>query len=152
MGAGKTTESKVLASNENAVLISEDEWLSTLYPDLINTFEGYLHYSSMLKPLAFGHVANILRTGSNVVMDFAANTAKQRKWFLEIADSADTKAHLIYLKASDEFCLSRIATRSIEQPERAAFDTESVFNEVNKFFQEPNESEGIDIQIRESDT
>ena len=152
MGAGKTTESRVMAIREKAVLISEDEWLSALYPKLISTFDEYLHYSSRLRPLIFEHVVNILRTGSNVVLDFPANTPKQRKWFLELANAAGTKAQLIYLRASDELCLGRIATRRIEQPERAAFDNESTFNEVNKFFQEPGEHEDFDIQIREYDT
>ncbi|MBT72485.1 MAG: cell division protein ZipA, partial [Gammaproteobacteria bacterium] len=41
--------------------------------------------------------------------------------------------------------------RRIEQPERAKFDTRIVFNEVNKFFQEPSESEGLNIQVIEKD-
>jgi len=32
MGAGKSTKSKEFASESNAVLLSEDEWLSILYP------------------------------------------------------------------------------------------------------------------------
>jgi len=148
MGAGKSTESKVIASNENAVLISEDEWLSILYPKLINSFDDYIHYSSLLKPLIFEHVINLLNSGTNVVLDFAANTPKQRKWFVDITNSAGASAQLIYLKVSNEHCLKRIAKRRIEQPDRAAFDTEAVFNEVNKFFQEPDEIEGTKIQIR----
>ena len=149
MGAGKTTHSRKLASNKNAVIISEDEWLARLYPDQIETFDDYLHYSSRLKPLLRGHVANTLRSGSPVVMDYPANTPKQRQWFVELANHANTVARLIYLKASDELCLQRLATRRIEQPERAAFDNETVFAAVTRRFQEPSEQEGIDIQVIE---
>jgi len=151
MGAGKTTESKVVASSENAVLISEDEWLSILYPNQINTFEEYLQYSSRLKPLIYTHVVSILKAGSNVVMDFPANTEKQREWYIKLSGFAGAQSKLIYLKASDELCLKQIASRRIEQPERAKFDTRIVFNEVNKFFQEPSESEGLNIQVIEKD-
>jgi predicted kinase len=51
MGAGKTTHSKSLAAEKNAVLISEDEWLSRLFPNQIENFEDYRHYAARLKPL-----------------------------------------------------------------------------------------------------
>jgi len=35
MGAGKSTKSKEFAFDNNAVLLSEDEWLSILYPQQI---------------------------------------------------------------------------------------------------------------------
>lgn len=38
MGAGKSTEAKKIALERNAVLISEDDWLATLYPDQIKSF------------------------------------------------------------------------------------------------------------------
>lgn len=151
MGAGKTTESKSVAISQNAVLVSEDEWLSVLYPNQIDTFEDYLQYSSRLKPLIYAHVANILKAGTNVVMDFPANTEKQRKWYIDLSRDVGAQNKLIYLKASDDLCLRQIANRRIEQPERAKFDTKPVFNEVTKFFQEPSESEGLNIQVIEKE-
>ena len=81
MGAGKSTKSKQLAIDKHAVLLSEDEWLSSLYPDQISSFEDYLKLSAQLKPLVKKHVQNILSVGTDVVMDFPANTQKLRKWF-----------------------------------------------------------------------
>jgi predicted kinase len=78
MGSGKSTKSKQISRDRNAVLISEDEWLSTLYPNKIASFDEYLHYSSLLKPLIQTHVVNILKTGTDVVMDFPANTVNQK--------------------------------------------------------------------------
>ena len=141
MGAGKSTKSKAVAANRNAVLISEDEWLSKLYPDQISSFDDYIKFSGQLRPLIKAHVQNILRTGSNVVMDFPANTKRQREWFNKISIEAESKAELIYLKASDLLCLNQIAQRVIEQPSRAAFDTEKMFNHVTKYFEEPEASE-----------
>ena len=147
MGAGKSTKSRQVSQDRNAVLISEDEWLTTLYPNQITSFDDYLYYSSKLKPLIKAHVINILRAGTDVVMDFPANTVSQRKWFKELIYEADAPNELIYLNISNEMCLKQIEKRRIECPERAAYDTESMFNEVTKYFQEPDDSEGFTIEV-----
>jgi len=141
MGAGKSTKSKSVAIERNAVLISEDEWLAKLYPDQITSFDDYIKFSGLLRPLIKMHVQNILRTGTSVVMDFPANTKRQRKWFNNLSIEAESKAELIYLKVNNALCLKQIAQRIIEQPSRAAFDTEEMFNHVTKYFEEPEESE-----------
>jgi len=141
MGSGKSTESKRLAVVRSAVLISEDEWLSTLYPDQIKCFEDYLKFSTQLRPLIKAHVQNILRAGANVVMDFPANTKKQRQWFNNLSIEAEAISELIYLKASNTLCLKQIKIRNGEQPLRAKFDTEEMFNHVTKYFEEPEASE-----------
>ena len=149
MGAGKSTKSKQVSQDRNAVLISEDEWLSALYPSQITSFADYLHYSSLLKPLIKAHVVNILKTGTDVVMDFPANTVNQRKWFKGLISEANAPNELIYLNVSDDICLKQIEKRRLELPERAIYDTESMFNEVTKYFQEPEQSEGFNIQVEE---
>ncbi len=145
MGAGKSTKSKQLAINHQAVLLSEDEWVSSLYPNQIASFEDYLTFSAQLKPLLKKHVQNILSVGTDVVMDFPANTQKQRKWFLDLASEINASHQLIYLNRSNEQCLRQIEQRRNEQPERAAFDTKAVFLHVTNFFEVPKASEGIHI-------
>lgn len=146
MGAGKTTKSKQLADDRNGVLISEDEWLESLYPKQIKTFEDYLRLSAQLKPLVASHVQNILRTGTNVVLDFPANTVSQRKWFKRLFSAINAAHELIYIDVSDEICLKQIAQRRIKQPERASFDTVEVFHHVTSFFEEPRADEGFIVK------
>lgn len=146
MGAGKSTLAIRKANELNAVFISEDDWLSTLYPDTINTFDDFIKHSNLLKPLIRNHAINILQTGTNVVMDFPANTKRQRAWFKQLVAETTAQVELFYLKASDVVCLQQIAQRQTEQPDRAAFDTEEVFHHVTKFFEEPDESEGLYIK------
>lgn len=147
MGAGKSTKSKLVAMQRNAVLLSEDEWLAALYPKQIHSFDDYLKFAGLIKPLIKTHVQNILQTGTNVVMDFPANTVSQRQWFLELCVEVECDCELIYLQISNEQCLVQIAKRRIEQPERALFDTEAVFNQVTQFFEVPSDSEGLHIVI-----
>ncbi|MFJ7407039.1 MULTISPECIES: AAA family ATPase [unclassified Lysinibacillus] len=145
MGAGKTTKSKQVALEKQAVLLSEDEWLASLYPNQITTFEDYLKFAAQLKPMMKKHVQNILSVGTDVVMDFPGNTQQQRKWFLDIASEVNANHQLIFLNLNNEQCLRQIAQRCIEQPERATFDTEETFIHVTNFFEEPAVSEGLNI-------
>ena len=92
-------------------------------------------------------MTNILKTGTDVVLDFAANTERQRNWFRYLCNAAQAKEQLIYINASDETCLAQLAKRRVEQPERARFDNASVFEEVSSYFQEPDDHEGFDIEI-----
>lgn len=107
MGSGKSTKTKQISQDRNAVLISEDEWLLTLYPNLIISFDDYLHYSSIIKPLIKTHVVNILKSGIDVEMDFPTNTVNQRKWFKELIADVNAPNELIYLNVSNNCCRDR---------------------------------------------
>jgi len=150
MGAGKSTKSKEFTSKNNAVLLSEDEWLSILYPQQILSFDDYIKYSALLRPLIKSHVQKILLTGTNVVLDFPANTTKQRAWFKNIVQEIGAQHQLVYLKLSDEQCIKQIAKRRFEQPDRSAFDTEEMFHHVTKYFEIPAESEQLMIRVIEN--
>ncbi len=147
MGAGKSTKAKELALEKNTILISEDEWLATLYPTEISSFDDYIKYSSILRPLIKTHVQKILLTGTNVVLDFPGNTAKQRMWFKKLSEEIEAVHNLIFIDVSDEKCLEQISKRRIEQPERAAFDSEEMFHHVTKYFEVPSEIEELEILI-----
>lgn len=151
MGAGKSTLSCEIALSENAVLISEDEWLKTIYPNEIRNFEDYIKYSSRLKLIIKPHVQNILNSGVHVVMDFPGNTEKQRMWFKEIYTEHGCSHKLIYIKASDSLCIKQIKKRAKSHPERAQFDTEDVFHKVTSYFQPPSEHEGFNIDVVSSE-
>lgn len=105
MGAGKSTKSKQLAIDKQAVLLSEDEWLSSLYPNQITSFDDYLKFSVQLYPLVKKLVQNLLSVGIDVVMDFPGNTLKQRKWLLDIASEVNASHQLIFLNLNNEQCL-----------------------------------------------
>ena len=147
MGAGKSTKAIEMAREIGAILLSEDDWLSKIYPEEINNFNDYLKYSSRLKPLIKTHVQNILKSGVSVVMDFPGNTRTQREWFKEIFSEFNLPHRLVYLKADDLLCLKRIAHRRESNPERAQFDTEEVFRQVTSYFQPPCTMEGFKIEV-----
>ncbi|MCB1176376.1 MAG: ATP-binding protein [Leptospiraceae bacterium] len=147
MGAGKSTYAKNLSEELNAIFLSEDEWLSALFPEEIKNFDDYIKYSSRLKPLLKVHVTKILNSGISVVMDFPGNTKKQRDWFKQIFLKDKIPHKIIYLKADDELCLKRIEQRREISPERSKFDTKEVFLHVTSYFQPPEKNEELNIEI-----
>jgi len=147
MGAGKSTKASKVAKDRNAVLLSEDEWLESLYPNKVRSLDDYIRYSNQIKPPVKKLVQSILATGTDVVMDFPANTVKQREWFQTIYLEVNTSHNLIYFDTPNEICLKQIAKRRLEQPERRATDTIEMFEAVTKLFTEPKLEEGFNITI-----
>jgi len=154
MAAGKSTFAHVRAKETHALVISEDDWLAAHYPDQINNLQDYLTFSRLIKPFLKSHVQAILAVGTNVILDFPANTRKQRQWLLGIATEIEAEHALFYLNVSNELCLQQLSQRRTEQPERVQFDKPEVFHELNKYFEAPSDSEGLTVieRKREQDS
>lgn len=152
MGAGKTTKSFEVSHDRNAVRLSEDEWLASAYPGCIKTLEDYMQYSGRLKPQMKRLVQSILAAGTDVVMDFPANTVSQREWFRSIFSEIQASHELIYIDQPNDICLVQIEKRRIEQPERATTDTQEMFELVSKYFVAPTSDEGFNTTVISSNT
>ncbi|MBU2097982.1 MAG: ATP-binding protein, partial [Gammaproteobacteria bacterium] len=98
-----------------------------------------------LKPPMKALVQSILLSGTDVVMDFPANTLSQRAWFKSIFSEIQAPHELIYIDQTNAVCLQRIEKRRVEQPERATTDTSEMFELVTKYFVEPTPEEGFNI-------
>jgi predicted kinase len=145
MASGKTTLSKKLASDHHAILISEDVWLSKLYPEEIHTFEDYLTYSSRLKQIMSKHVLELLAQKISVVMDYPGNVPAQRQWFRSIFEAAKVDHRLHYIVASDSLCKEQLHKRNIEQPEGSMVMSEAEFDYITAYFQPPTPDEGFNL-------
>ena len=149
MASGKSTLAKHLVSGSAGVLLSEDEWLSRLYPGVIVDLPSYIEHSRRLKSVLQHHVVSLLRQDLTLVLDFPANTVMQRAWLVDIAKQAQVTCTLHYLDCSDELCIARLKVRRIEQPERSATDTPEMFMAVTAHFEVPDVREGLNIQLHE---
>jgi len=143
MGSGKSTKAREIAQKNNAVLLSEDEWLASVYPNKISSLNDYIEYSNLLKPQIKKLVQSMLSAGTNVVMDFPANTLSQRDWFRSIFSEIEAPHNLIYIDLPNADCLKQIEKRRKEQPERSATDTPDMFEQVTKYFMAPIPDEGF---------
>ncbi|HDZ08273.1 AAA family ATPase [Pseudohongiella sp.] len=147
MGAGKSTKSREIAQKRNAVFISEDEWLASLYPNSILSLDDYIQCSDRLKLQMKRLVQSILISGTDVVMDFPANTIPQREWFRSIFSEVRAPHELIYIDQPNDVCISQIEKRRTEHPQRAATDTKEMFELVTKHFVVPTSDEGFNTTV-----
>ncbi|RDH80693.1 MAG: cell division protein ZipA [endosymbiont of Galathealinum brachiosum] len=146
MASGKSTLAVTLARDNNAILIIEDEWLTKLYPDEIHTINDYIKYSIRLQNVITPHVSLLLNQGISVVLDFPANTKKQRNWLLSLSKSTKVSHLLHYVVASDEKCKAQLKKRNKNNPDQIAFTSEEEFDTINQYFQPPYESEKLNIR------
>ena len=94
IGAGKSTLARELAARPATLLISEDHWTSHLFADELKTIEDYGRLSARLGAAMGPHIVDILRLGLSVVLDFPANTVRQRAWMRSLIDQAGVSHEL----------------------------------------------------------
>ncbi|SUS05889.1 putative kinase [uncultured Defluviicoccus sp.] len=146
-GAGKSTRAKAIAAAQGALLLSEDVWLSRLYGDQIVVFDDYIRCSQKLLNVVKPLVADVLRLGQSVVMDFPANTRRRRSGFRSVFEDAGANHVLHVLQTPDALCLERIRQRNREMPEGASQLTEADYWHVTSFFEAPDDAEGFNMQV-----
>jgi predicted kinase len=146
IAAGKSTLSGRLGAQPNTVLISQDVWLSRLYPDELRTIADMIKYSARLRGAMGGHVADLLRSGLSVVLDFPANRIDWRRWMLDIAEEAGAPHIFHYLDVPDEVCRARLRARNAGGEHEYVVSDEQ-FDLIVARFEPPREEEGLNIRI-----
>ena len=144
MAAGKSTQAARLAETEKAIVISEDEWLATLFKEELKSLEDYIRCTKKLRKAMAPHLVALLQSGQTIVLDFAANTKGQRAWVGSIIKEAQCGHSLHFLDVSDETCLERLKARNAAG-EHAFQTTEAQFRQFTALFEPPTEEEGFRI-------
>lgn len=146
MAAGKSTFAGAFSQQHDTLLLSEDEWLGALYPGEITDIKAYVNRSGRLKAALESLLVQLLARGHSIVLDFPANTIKQRAWLVNLAKSAQVDHKLFYLDVPDDICKTQLNKRAVEQPERAATDTPEMFDALAPYFEPPGESEALNVE------
>lgn len=147
MAAGKTTLSKALAAEHNAVLVCEDIWLQRLFPVEIAGFQDYLKYSARLKSLVAPHVSELLSRNLSVVLDFPANVPAARDWVRGIFEAAGVNHQLHFVNTPNARCIEQLQKRNREKPEGSMAMTIEQFEAITSLFVPPHPSEGFNITV-----
>ena len=153
LGSGKTTLAKEIADKQNAIFISEDIWLSQLFPDEIKTFEDYILYSKRLRTVIAAHAIELLRHGVSIVFDFSGNRPADRDWVRSIFERAQVAHVLHYILASDDLCRTQFKKRNLNLPIGSKIITDQEFDLITQYFIPPEQHEEFNIQYhcREND-
>ncbi|MGO3130976.1 MAG: AAA family ATPase [Alcaligenes sp.] len=144
IAAGKSTFARQQSEQAQTVLISEDFWLANLYPGQIKSLEDYARCSARLRVAMATHIADLLRAGVSVVLDFPSNTLATRAWAQELIEQSAAAHELHYLDVPDHVCKARLHARNAggEHPFET---TEAQFDLFSLYFVAPQESEGFQI-------
>ena len=146
IAAGKSTLARRLGQTPNSVVLSEDDWLSELYPEEIKTGRDYVLYAERLKTVLGPHVVELLRAGVSVILDFPANTVAFRGWMRGIIDAADADHVLHVLDVPDEVCLARLKARNADGSHSFAV-TEEQFRQFTRYYVPPHPDEGFTLRV-----
>jgi predicted kinase len=146
IGSGKTTLARQLAARPATLLISEDHWNSTLWPDELKTIEDYAKYSARLRAAMKPHIVALLKQGLSVVLDFAANTVKQRAWVRSVIEAARVPHELHVLDVPDAVCLQRLRQRNASGTHEFHV-TDAEFEQFTRFYVPPSPHEGFNVIV-----
>jgi predicted kinase len=141
IAAGKSTLAKSLASAPGAILISEDQWLARLYRPELVTIADYIQYSARLRDAIGPHVECLLRIGTSVVLDFPANTLKQRQWMRGMVERSGAYHELHFLDVPDHVCKSRLRERNAAGTHDFAASNDD-FEQITSYFMPPADPGG----------
>ena len=144
--AGKSTLARRLASGPAKLLISEDHWTSNLFAGDLKTIEDYGRLSARLRAAMGPHVVDILRRGLSVVLDFPANTVKNRDWMRSLISQAEVPHELHLLDLPDAVCKARLRERNArgEHPFQV---TDAEYDQFTRYFLAPGPGEGFNVIV-----
>lgn len=148
IGAGKSTLARQLAARPATVLLSEDHFNATLFPDELKTIDDYTKYSARVRAAMGPHVVALLKAGLSVVLDFQANTLASRRWMRTLIDDSGAAHELHFLDTPDETCKRRLRARNAagEHPYQVSDADYALFT---RHFVPPTPGEGFNVVVHE---
>jgi len=146
IASGKSTLARSLAAQHGAMLLSEDNWLSKLYPEQIKSVGDYVRFAHQIRGVVGPIVTDILNARVNVVLDFPANTLANRQWLRGLVQASGAAIVIHHLLVDDDVCRSRLHQRNAGgEHDFAATDAE--FDLITSYYQPPGAEEGLEIEI-----
>jgi predicted kinase len=102
--------------------------------------------SARLRAAMTPHIVDILRQGLSVVLDFPANTVRNRDWMRSLIARAEVAHELHLLELPDEICKQRLRERNAggEHPFQV---TDAEYDQFTRYFVPPGPEEGFDIIV-----
>ena len=146
VAAGKSTLAARLAAAPSTVLISEDRWMSRLFPEELQTVADYVKYSRRLREAMGEHVATLLKAGLSVVLDFPANTVANRQWMRGIFEAAGAEHRLHLLDLPDAVCKQRLRRRNAGGTHDFTV-SDAEFDVITSYFVWPTAAEGFETVV-----
>lgn len=146
VGSGKTTLARALCAEGNAVRFTLDEWMIRLYPGLPFDSAGYGRQAEVVKDLIWSVAEQILRSGTDVVLDWNSWSLARRAWAIHRAATVPAEVILHRLGASIDQANARLAERHRNARAIYVHPIDREGNEhLASIMEPPGEAEGFSI-------
>ncbi|MGC1208876.1 MAG: ATP-binding protein [Ornithinimicrobium sp.] len=144
-GSGKTTLGHQLARRGPAVRFTLDEWMIQLYPDLAFDDPAYGQRAEVVKDIIWSVAEQVLRTGTDVVLDWNSWSRERRAWTLERARSLRARVTVHCLQTSAVESSARADNRAEEGTSYAHRVTRDDNEHLAALMEPPSETEGLRV-------
>jgi predicted kinase len=153
-GAGKTTYSRQLADQADAVRFSIDDWMGELYaPDLPQPLNlGWvMERVQRCESRIWATASQAVQRGTSVVLDLGFIKAGDRARFVSRARESGNPVLRHFVTAPLELRRQRVASRNLDKGETYAFEvTPGMFDFMERQFEAPANDELVDCVVFES--
>jgi len=145
IGAGKSTLARRMASENQAVRFSIDEWMHHLYsadrPDQLS-LAWALPRVHRCETLIWQTCLPILQAGTDVVLDLGFMTLEKRQYHQKLALEAGYLVTKHFVDADRQLRRERVMERNKGESETYSFEvTDAMFDGVDAVFQWPTDLE-----------
>ena len=146
--SGKTTYAKKLCEDNNALLLSVDEIMISLFDQCCGP-KLHMEYDRRIKAFLFDKSSEVLKTGIDVVLDWGFWTKEERNSAKEFYKSRNIDCELHYIGVSDKIWeqqLNKRNTEILENKTKGYYMEHSLALEFSSMFKQPDDEE-IDIFV-----
>lgn len=127
IGSGKTTFSKKLAIEKNAVRFTPDEWMSHFYGNNPPQ-ELFAEYDRRNKEMIWSLAVEFLKRDQNVILDYGFWFRKSREKYIKLATDLGVGCILYSMDSDYETCKARTLKRTSDMPQGELFIDENAFD------------------------
>ena len=146
--SGKTTYSKKLCEENNAILLSVDEIMLSLFDQCCGR-ELHMEYERRIKDYLFKKSLEIIEKGFDVVLDWGFWTKEERNATKDFYKSRNIDCELHYIEIDDEtweYQLNKRNNKILENKTKAYYLEHNRALEFASMFKNPDKEE-IDIFV-----
>lgn len=140
--SGKSTYAEKLKKEINAVVLSCDDLMLTLFEEQLG--DKHNEIQSKCKTYLYDLTEQIIQTNVNVILDFGFWHKEERKSLIEFFKLKNIVAEMHYVKVDKVTWLSQIEKRNIlikEGKINCYYVDKNMKEEFDKMFEEPNMDE-----------
>ena len=146
IASGKSTLAGRLAQRPATLLVTMDDWMSTLFPTENRTIDDFARLSARLRAAIGPHLVEILKQGLSIALDFPANTVDWRCWMMSLITETDVAHELHLLDVPDAICQVRLRKRN-DGGEHPYQVNDATFDLFTSYFVPPGPDENFNIVI-----